>query len=221
MHSRKKEGSSSSFTESEKKDDKTVSAAEIDRLVGTPGSFVFMTTLPLVLQYAWYSCSKFQCDDISTLKYLASVGSPVAILKDMFPFPSKTAIYIFLGWTAIQWLLHFIVPGKNFLGFKIAWKGMQLNYKMNGLATTLISILAGAFLVRAGYFDTKLIVDHYGEIIVVANIFAYSVSIWLYIKGILFKEGNPSGNIVLDFFYGYEPNPRIFWNHRNRCQIFL
>jgi hypothetical protein len=77
---------------------------------------------------------------------------------------------------------------KEFLGFPIAWNGTRLKYKLNGLATTILSIIGIAAAVKYGYFDTAIIPQYYGQLIIVGNIWAYSVSLLMYIKGIIFQQ---------------------------------
>lgn len=57
-----------------------------------------------------------------------------------------------------------------------------------------------------------------------AQTFSWILSVLLYIKGIIYQnvlgfsffffelivKGAPSGKWILDFFYGYDPNPRVF-----------
>jgi len=42
------------------------------------------------------------------------------------------------------------------------------------------------------------------------HVFSFLLSFFLYFKGFFFNKGNPSGNILVDYFYGYEMNPRFF-----------
>ncbi len=95
---------------------------------------------------------------------------------------------------------------------------------MNGLHQFILSIALFAFAVyRPDVFNPGIIVDNFGGILMTAQIFTLCLCVFLYLKGFIFRQvkrslvflfdisqGNPTGNVIVDFFYGYEVNPRIF-----------
>jgi len=86
-------------------------------------------------------------------------------------------------------------------------------YKVNGLSSYVatLAVLGGA--IYYGVLDSnkmQIFMREFGSVLSVAQLFAYSVATLLYLKGALFKQGLPHGNFFVDFFHGYEPNPRFF-----------
>ena len=72
---------------------KPTAIPEVDRLVSSNfGAVIFLTLLPLVLQYAWFSCNKFDCSDLQTIQYIASSTDLRSLLTEVFPIPSLTAV---------------------------------------------------------------------------------------------------------------------------------
>jgi len=123
-----------------------------------------------------------------------------------------------------------LVPGYTFLGFPLP-SSERLYYKVNGLRCFIITLGSFFAAIYYGYLDEPLIakiVNDWGRIIVAFNLFSFINALFMYFKGLLFKQGNPSGNIIIDYFYGYEPNPRIFniiwtdlkWFLEGRALIF-
>lgn len=86
-------------------------------------------------------------------------------------------------------------------------------YKVNGLSSYVLTLAVFAGCVYSGVLDSskmQIFMREFGAVLSVAQLFAYSIAILLYAKGALFKQGLPHGNLFVDFFHGYEPNPRFF-----------
>jgi len=74
--------------------------------------------------------------------------------------------------------------------------------------------------VHNGLFDPSVVVDNFGRIIVTAHLFSFLLTALMYFKGWIFQQGNPTGNFILDLFYGYEANPRIFGSIESDIKFF-
>eukprot|EP01120_Amphizonella_sp_Union-15-10_P013210 TRINITY_DN6108_c0_g1_i1.p1 TRINITY_DN6108_c0_g1~~TRINITY_DN6108_c0_g1_i1.p1 ORF type:complete len:462 (-),score=55.89 TRINITY_DN6108_c0_g1_i1:4-1389(-) len=192
---------------------------ELDRLVNTPGAILMLFGLPLFLQFLWYSCEKNQCSEIATVQEI--LRDPVTFLKQLFPLPNTTAVVIFFSWIISQWVFHIVIPGKILRGFPLIHDKSTLDYKMNGLACFIVTIVGFFVITYLGLLDPSVVVKQYGPILVTANITAFVMCLWMYLKGFLYNQGNPSGNLIIDYFYGYEPNPRIYGWITSDVKFFL
>lgn len=100
-----------------------------------------------------------------------------------------------------------------FTGWPTAPVGQRYVYKVNGLASYVATLAVLAGCIYYGALDRskmQLFMREFGAVLSVAQLWAYTVAITLYLKGALFKQGLPHGNLFVDFFHGYEPNPRFF-----------
>jgi len=133
-------------------------------------------------------------------------------LHSLFPAPNSLSISLFIGWYSIQLLLHIIVPGYNFLGWPLP-NGDRLYYKVNGLGCYFFTISLFFGSIYLGYLTPSVassIIHNWGSITLTHNIFGFLLAGFLHIKGLFFNKGNPSGNALVDYFYGYEMNPRFY-----------
>jgi delta14-sterol reductase len=115
---------------------------------------------------------------------------------------------VFLGYIALLLVLAKLLPGKRQLGVKNA-DGSQVLYRLNGFATflTLVGLVAvGSY---AGWFSLAFIHAHYFGLLVSANLFAFTTTVLLYLKGRAAGEKLRSGasGWVVDMFFGAELNP--------------
>jgi len=184
----------------------------MDRFTGTGGAIALMVFLPILVQYLGYTCGQHQCDNFASLQTLARL-EPKAIFTTLFPTPSVLSVQLVFGWMVVQWIMHVVIPGYTFLGWPTSI-GVRLNYKVNGLACFVITLGGLLTAIYTQYLTpqavTQLIDEEYLKITNTCVILSFAISLFLYFKGLLFRQGNPSGNIIIDYFYGYEPDPRFF-----------
>jgi hypothetical protein len=83
----------------------------------------------------------------------------------------------------------------------------RLNYLLNGFLEFVIvlAVVCGGWYLK--FYDPAFILHYFGDIIVTGQITAAVMCTFLYFKGLV-VGGNPSGNLIIDYFYGYEVNPR-------------
>ncbi len=172
---------------------------------GPAGSVIMTLALPVIVYYLYYSV---RFNNASLL--------PSDII-DYFPFngfidsiiPTFTAVFLYAGWIIFQALLQAFLPGKTAQG-KTLHDGTRLDYKMNGIASFIITLLAASVLVFTRVIETSVIYDNLGALISVVIIFTYLYGIFLYLYGKLkAPDTERSGNVLYDFFMGSSLNPRI------------
>jgi len=187
--------------------------AEIDRMVNSDiGALIFMIGLILVTQVATYTCDKYKCqEDLFVDWVLNNYQNTNLIMRELFPLPSYRTFAIFLSFMSIQWLMHFFLPGKIGMGQPQFVDGVRLQYKYNAFLCYFITCVSLIAAVYFKYFDVNWVVGNYAEMAMAAQISSMFFSVLVYLKGVTYKEGsNPSGKVILDFFYGYDVNPRFF-----------
>lgn len=104
-------------------------------------------------------------------------------------------------------------PSQYFTGWPTAPVGQRYEYKVNGLSAYLATLAVLAGCIYSGALDRarmQVFMREFGAVLSVAQLWAYTVATALYVKGALYKQGLPHGNVLVDFFHGYEPNPRYF-----------
>lgn len=119
------------------------------------------------------------------------------------------AAYYLSIFILLQWTLSILLPGRAIKGPPTA-EGECPTYKCNGMACFLVTLIIFLFasfhysLLRPAWFY-----DHFGALLICLNIFGCCLSSILYIKAAL-NGSKSNGNVVLDYFWGRELNPRLF-----------
>jgi len=149
-------------------------------------------------------------------------GSLMLFARDVLSTPSKFIELIpshswridgvLLGWIASQLALLAFVPGAKFHG-PPSEHGTRPEYILNGIPCYVISI--AAYLI--GCFGLKLyspgwIFDNFGHILTSLQIYAPILVLGLFIKAYLSpstKDCVPTGNPILDFYWGIELYPTV------------
>lgn len=126
------------------------------------------------------------------------------------PTPSASvwqAIFLYL--IAIA-LLGAFLPGKIQLGVLLS-DGIRLKYKCNGLVVTGVMITALATASWSGYISGSWVADKYWEFFAATNVFAFALSVYLFIVGRLSRRKNwlKRRSLWEDFVMGAELNPFI------------
>lgn len=176
---------------------------------------------PLAVFYFYLTAFHFQADLFAPLQQLLS-GNFIQ-LWNLLPGPSWAATQIVALWIGLQLVLA-LVPDrlhrilKSYRGGEqlgaVTPSGQQLFYRVNGLQAWVVShllFLLGAFVFE--WFSPTIIFDHWGELLVLANIIGYTVAILAYIKAYYApswaKDNKYSGSFIYDFYMGIELHPRI------------
>lgn len=140
------------------------------------------------------------------------------VLKDLIPLlpkltipiPSANIFLALLSYIVTLAILGSFLPGRIQNGVPLK-DSTVLKYKCNGLLVTgtVITALATAYL--NGYINGSWIVENYGELFVATNIFAISLTVYLFIKGRLSRPKNwlRQRSLFDDFVMGAELNPFI------------
>ena len=136
----------------------------------------------------------------------------IPVLKQFHPvWPTWSVWQGFFGYIISVALLGTFLPGKIQPGVPLA-DGTQLMYKCNGLLITGTIVTALAIAYWNGFIHGTWIVDHYTEIFIAANIYAFTLSLYLFIKGRLSRPRTwlYSPSLWRDFVMGAELNPKFF-----------
>lgn len=136
--------------------------------------------------------------------------------KDLIPLlprlklvlPTVRVWQVLLGYIASLALLGLFLPGKEYPGVPLS-DGTLLKYKCNGLVVTGAFVTALATAHWNGNIDGAWLVDNYAELLVAANIFAFALSFFLFVKGRLSRPPNwlRRRSVLQDFVLGAQLNP--------------
>ncbi|KAI8823965.1 ergosterol biosynthesis ERG4/ERG24 [Fimicolochytrium jonesii] len=216
--------------QSDKLDVKPATSAQTGKTWGRArdvGSFtitcsaIIMATCPLMVVYFWMACTSFQCSLAAPFEKLTSRGFSLVALehgledlvKDNFPTPTKEGFQLYFAWLLFQAALYAFLPGKIGYG-QMTPAGYTLPYVVNGLLAWVVThaLFIGASL-GLGLFPASIIHDHWGGLLIAANVYGYFLTIFSYLKAYIapsHKEDRKfSGSIVYDMFMGIEFNPRL------------
>ncbi len=111
------------------------------------------------------------------------------------------AALMLLAFVGLLFLGSILLPGAQV-------EGRQSNYQLNGLVLFLLSLLVVAMAQVFGWFSLTILHTHFVELFIVANIFAFAVSGWLYLRGASAAD-RPAG-FLRGFFFGREQDPACF-----------
>lgn len=81
-------------------------------------------------------------------------------------------------------------------------------YKINGLALFLITVVAVVTAHMLGWFSLGEAIAHFFALFIVANVFAFALSLWLYFHGT--SNGESSSGFWQGYFFGVTSNPSWF-----------
>lgn len=129
------------------------------------------------------------------------------------PIPRSTrqAWSVITGYIFILAILGALLPGKSTKGVYLRESKTCLNYKCNGLLLTGVVVTTLVAAVWNDYVSGFWIVDHYSELFGTANLFALTLSVYLFVAGRLYRTKNwlrrPS--VIEDFILGAELNPHV------------
>ncbi|KAJ1988546.1 hypothetical protein H4R33_002392 [Dimargaris cristalligena] len=174
---------------------------------------------PLMVIYFWLACTHYQCSLVAPYTRLSTLfhaADPLfgPILRSQLPQPSVEAALLFAGWLVFQGLLYAFLPGPVGQGQQTP-AGHILPYKVNGLRAWLLThalFVAGSSL-GLGWFSASIIYDHWGGLLIAANLYGYGLTAFAFSKAHLFpthaEDRKFSGSYAYDLFMGIELNPRF------------
>ena len=171
---------------------------------GVAGNLALIVFLPIIVYYLYF-CLRFNDGGL----FPAGITSQDlrAFWRDIVP--TGSAFLTYGVWIGIQAVLQAVVPGRTVLGRELEG-GRRLPYRMNGLASFIITLGLFWALILTGVIDPVAAIRGVGSLISVAVIFAFSFSIFLYLSGRFSASSEaPTASPLHNFFMGYSLNPRI------------
>ena len=183
--------------------------------IATLGSFMLLWP-PLFVWFFWLACDSYQCS-LGNLAHelwtrFHDLSSVLAFVRSNIPAVTPSALKLYSFWMILQVVLFLVLPGKKARG-QITPAGNVLSYKCNGLNAWVLSHVFFLAAVKFGVLKASAIADDWGPLIVLANVFGFSLSAFSYLKALHFpthpEDRCFSGSSFYDFFMGVEMNPRI------------
>lgn len=173
---------------------------ETDYHFGGPvGALFFSIFLPAISVYLW----------ICIHRHGGSLVWPTPALLADVPVPSLRGSGYFFGFIIVQAVLDIVLPAKEVKGLKQR-DGVVLTYRLNGLLSLGITVIAMGALLGSGTITGQSVLDELGAMLVLAIVFSFALALFLYFYGMTSKRNETrSGNVIYDYFMGTALNPRI------------
>ena len=127
---------------------------------------------------------------------------PVLTLSSGLLLQAAAMIAVFVGALFVGSIL---APGRRVTGPELG--GKSITYKLNGLTLLLLTALAAGVAQVSGAFSLSSLYTHFFALFVVANVFAFAFSGWLYWRGARKLAG--SSGFWRAYFVGTELNPAL------------
>lgn len=181
---------------------------------GIPGVVGMLIGFPALMYYMWLSAEFYQGKpawptvDQSWLEYFAEIGT----LLHENALPSAKAWFIFVSFFLTQAVFYVTLPGVWTKGQPLKHlDNKSLPYYCNALASFYTSIAIATFFHFTGIFKLYTILEMFGQIMTVAIILGFSLTIILYVYTLKVSGDyhRMTGNHLYDFFLGAPLNPRI------------
>ncbi|KAI8819060.1 ergosterol biosynthesis ERG4/ERG24 [Chytriomyces cf. hyalinus JEL632] len=180
--------------------------------------FIVMAFCPYLVIYFWHACDAYKCDLVAPVMPLLNakeLSLKVAgeWIMATFPKPTTEGFALFFGWLFFQAALYAFLPGQIGYG-QMTPAGFVLPYVVNGLLAWFVThaLYFGASL-GLGLFSATLVYDHWGALLVAANVYGYFLTGFSYVKAHLFPthpaDRKFSSSAIYDMFFGIEFNPRL------------
>jgi len=125
--------------------------------------------------------------------------------------PSPWAIKVYSTYFFFQLFIAWVIPGFKQEGLPVPSLGYKtLMYNCNAYQCFYLSIALAGVLHFADIFHLASIIEHFGELMTVAIIYGFGVSVIMYFWTVLRNEQiRMSGNFMYDFWMGACLNPRL------------
>lgn len=168
------------------------------RLLTNLGYVALMAGLPVFVCYCLFA----------VLRHDGDMVLPDRGFWSQISRPDWSIVGVYLGWIAFQAALYRFLPGKLEPGQPLD-DGSRLTYRLNGLASFVVTIGTWAVLHFTGLVSGDWIYRHLGELFVAANIVVWPLCGYVYFLGrsqatTIERERNP----LEAFFLGAARNPR-------------
>ena len=111
-----------------------------------------------------------------------------------------------LAFVGVLFVGSIVVPGPRISGPDIT--GASRTYKLNGFSLFLVVVAVAALGQALGWFSLAVLHSHFLALFLVANVFAFALSGWLYVRGA--RRGAPRSGFWHDIFMGVEAGPTAF-----------
>lgn len=181
-----------------------------------------MVCLPVLTVYLW----------ICIHRHGGALVLPSAELLGQVPAPTLKSLVLVAGWVAFQVALDLYLPGRDYLGL-VQRDGRRLMYRLNGLASLVVTLLLLGGLVAADVISGSAMLAQLGSLLVTSILVAYALGLFLYVYGrryvprdaplqpssvSLQADGSlalsgtaaiPLRTVIYDYFMGTSLNPRI------------
>ena len=115
------------------------------------------------------------------------------------------AAAIVAGFVGLLFVASLVLPGRTVEGPPVG--GERTVYKVNGLSMFLIAIAAASLLGLTDGSPMSGLHSHFTALFVVANVFAFGLSGWLYLRAT--RSGAGAGGFWRGFFFGVDLNPAL------------
>ena len=116
------------------------------------------------------------------------------------------AAVIFFAFIAFLFVGSIFVPGPCIDGPDC--DGKLRDYKINGLALFVITVSVALGAQVLNLFSLSVLVTHFFALFIVANIFAFSLSGWLYYRSVNSAKASPA--FLRGYFFGVGSNPNWY-----------
>ncbi|KAH8597266.1 ergosterol biosynthesis ERG4/ERG24 [Bisporella sp. PMI_857] len=195
---------------------------------GPPGAAAITFGLPALLNLLY-----FTCNDVTGCPAPALLDPKHLTwdkLKTQIPWP-ENGIKGFISWEAtyglasyylLSLILYRVLPAQEVLGTKLRESGRPLRYRFNSFSSTIAQLVAaatGTYIYGTEFPLWTFITNNYLQLLSLSIIFAYAISIFVYILSFGVKPGNSeqrelaigghTGNLIYDFYIGRELNPKV------------
>lgn len=159
---------------------------------------VLITCLPI---WVWYCL-------IAVTEYGGALVVPDAAFWSHVQPPSLEGFAFYAGWLALQASLYHFLPGKPEQGQPLD-DGSRLTYRLNGLASFLITLALWGTLHVTGVMPGDYIYRHLGTILGTANIIVFALCFYVFFLGRSQATDDERSVSALEaFFIGAARNPR-------------
>lgn len=140
--------------------------------------------------------------------YQGAIVWPDAAFWSHVALPNIAGLTFYLGWLILQASLYHFLPGRNEQGQPLD-DGRRLNYRLNGLASFVISICLWLVLHVTGLLPAAFVYDNFESILASATVVVYPLCFYVYFLG---RRQASAEELTLNpleaFFLGAARNPR-------------
>ena len=188
---------------------------------GLPGfsaniiGFLMLLWPPVCVAFFWHACHAYQCslgDLGGQVLHEISAWTIIVFARRNIPEVSAGSIMLYSAWMLLQVFLFLVLPGRIRRGTATP-AGNVLTYNCNGFSAWIVSHVLFFILVKMGLIQATIISDNWGALMVISNVFGFSLALFSYVKAHYFPSHPEdrcfSGSCFYDFFMGIEHNPRI------------